>query len=317
MDFENAYDGFSLFHVFWIEGFGFFGIKRGEAWTSSQPGHLHQRADADLAQRREHRQRPDPVLDVDRHHPADPGPGRRTADQEGRQHRHCGASCPSGDASPCSARPRSNRSRSTSVRRPPDFPGGRLRACRLAIRNGTAATWARSSGGWMTSASAPSASMSSAAASSEPIRTQASTQPSRPAAAGCSGGSGCRPAGPAAPRGGGRAGTGGPVPAGPWRRRPGRCRGGGGGREIAAESLDQLEAARAAADRIDRDPGRAEGLDIAQDRCAGETSSSPASCPGAHPAAGLEQAQQPDQPAGSHGPRIIPIMTEDVMYRLR
>ena len=28
--FENAYDGFSLFHVFWIEGFGFFGIKRGE-----------------------------------------------------------------------------------------------------------------------------------------------------------------------------------------------------------------------------------------------------------------------------------------------
>ena len=28
--FENAYDGFSLFHVFWIEGFGFFGIKEGE-----------------------------------------------------------------------------------------------------------------------------------------------------------------------------------------------------------------------------------------------------------------------------------------------
>ena len=35
VDFENAYDGFSLFHVFWIEGFGFFGIKEGEAWTSS------------------------------------------------------------------------------------------------------------------------------------------------------------------------------------------------------------------------------------------------------------------------------------------
>ena len=31
VDFENAYDGFSLFHVFWLEGFGFFGIKRGEA----------------------------------------------------------------------------------------------------------------------------------------------------------------------------------------------------------------------------------------------------------------------------------------------
>ncbi len=29
--FENAYDGFSLFHVWWIEEFGFFGIKRGEA----------------------------------------------------------------------------------------------------------------------------------------------------------------------------------------------------------------------------------------------------------------------------------------------
>ena len=31
VDFENAYDGFSLFHVFWLEGFNFFGIKRGEA----------------------------------------------------------------------------------------------------------------------------------------------------------------------------------------------------------------------------------------------------------------------------------------------
>jgi acetyl-CoA acetyltransferase len=31
VDFENAYDGFSLFHVFWIEGFNFFGIKEGEA----------------------------------------------------------------------------------------------------------------------------------------------------------------------------------------------------------------------------------------------------------------------------------------------
>jgi acetyl-CoA acetyltransferase len=28
--FENAYDGFSLFHVFWVEGFGFFGVKEGE-----------------------------------------------------------------------------------------------------------------------------------------------------------------------------------------------------------------------------------------------------------------------------------------------
>ena len=31
VDFENAYDGFSLFHVFWVEGFGFYGIKEGEA----------------------------------------------------------------------------------------------------------------------------------------------------------------------------------------------------------------------------------------------------------------------------------------------
>jgi acetyl-CoA acetyltransferase len=30
VDFENAYDGFSLFHVFWVEGFNFFGIQRGE-----------------------------------------------------------------------------------------------------------------------------------------------------------------------------------------------------------------------------------------------------------------------------------------------
>lgn len=28
--FENFYDGFSLFHVFWIEGFGFAGVKEGE-----------------------------------------------------------------------------------------------------------------------------------------------------------------------------------------------------------------------------------------------------------------------------------------------
>jgi acetyl-CoA acetyltransferase len=31
IQFENCYDGFSLFHVFHIEGFGFAGIKRGEA----------------------------------------------------------------------------------------------------------------------------------------------------------------------------------------------------------------------------------------------------------------------------------------------
>jgi acetyl-CoA acetyltransferase len=30
IDFENMYDGFSLFHVFWVEGFGFYGIKEGE-----------------------------------------------------------------------------------------------------------------------------------------------------------------------------------------------------------------------------------------------------------------------------------------------
>ncbi len=31
LDFENAYDGFSLFHVFWLEGFKYAGIKEGEA----------------------------------------------------------------------------------------------------------------------------------------------------------------------------------------------------------------------------------------------------------------------------------------------
>jgi acetyl-CoA acetyltransferase len=31
VQFENCYDGFSLFHVFHIEGFGFAGIKKGEA----------------------------------------------------------------------------------------------------------------------------------------------------------------------------------------------------------------------------------------------------------------------------------------------
>jgi hypothetical protein len=38
LDFENMYDGFSLFHVFHLEGLGFQGIKRGEAmdyWASN------------------------------------------------------------------------------------------------------------------------------------------------------------------------------------------------------------------------------------------------------------------------------------------
>src|SRR5262249_36427023 len=30
VQFENAYDGFSMFQVFWIEAFGFFGVKKGE-----------------------------------------------------------------------------------------------------------------------------------------------------------------------------------------------------------------------------------------------------------------------------------------------
>ena len=98
------------------------------------------------------------------------------------------------------------------------------------------------------------------------------------------------------------------------RRRP--VPGGGGGRQIAPESPDQLEAARAAADREERDPGRAEGLDVAQDRALGNLKLV-GELPRAHPAAGLEQAQQPDQAAGAHEPRIIEIMTEDVMYRLQ
>ena len=66
VDFENAYDGFSLFHVFWIEGFQFFGVKRRRV-----PGLLPQGdisingPDPGLAQRREHRLRPDPVLELE------------------------------------------------------------------------------------------------------------------------------------------------------------------------------------------------------------------------------------------------------------
>jgi hypothetical protein len=92
--------------------------------------------------------------------------------------------------------------------------------------------------------------------------------------------------------------------------------GGGGDRQIAPESLDQLEATRAAADGIERDPGRPEGLDVTQDRALGDLKLD-SELPGAHPAAGLEQAQQADQAAGSHTPRIIAITTKDVMYRLR
>ncbi len=87
-------------------------------------------------------------------------------------------------------------------------------------------------------------------------------------------------------------------------------------REIAPEPVEQLEATRAAADRVQGDPGRAEGFDVAQDRALGDLKLA-GELPGAHPAAGLEQAQQPDQAAGSHGPRIIPITTEDVMFWLR
>src|SRR5258708_34225660 len=30
IQFENCYDGFALFHVFWVEGLGFAGVKEGE-----------------------------------------------------------------------------------------------------------------------------------------------------------------------------------------------------------------------------------------------------------------------------------------------
>src|SRR6202007_2379684 len=53
--------------------------------------------------------------------------------------------------------------------------------CKPAISGASSATGARSSGGCTTSTSAPRASMSSTAASAESIRTQASTQSSRPA----------------------------------------------------------------------------------------------------------------------------------------
>src|SRR5215471_10009348 len=92
-----------------------------------------------------------------------------------------------------------------------------------------------------------------------------------------------------------------PCPPGPGAGR-GQVPGGGGDREIAAESLDQLEATRAAADRVERDAGRAEGLDVAEDRALGDLKLA-GQLPGAHPAAGLEQ---PHQAAGSHRPRIIP-----------
>ena len=87
----------------------------------------------------------------------------------------------------------------------------------------------------------------------------------------------------------------------------------GGGREVAAEPVQQLEPADTAADRVHRDPGGAERLDIPQHgplryfKLGREL-------PGGHPAPGLQQAQQPDQPAGTHTPKINPIMTTDVRY---
>ena len=75
--FENAYDGFSPVPRVLDRRLQLLRHQAGRVpRLLRQPGHLHQRADADLAQRREHRQRPDPVLELGRHHPAGPGPGR-------------------------------------------------------------------------------------------------------------------------------------------------------------------------------------------------------------------------------------------------
>jgi len=76
-----------------------------------------------------------------------------------------------------------------------------------------------------------------------------------------------------------------------------------GGREIAGEPVEQLEATVAAPDGVDRDARRPEGLDIAQDRALRDLELV-GELPGAHPATSLEQAEQPDQTAGSHGPTI-------------
>ena len=102
---------------------------------------------------------------------------------------------------------------------------------------------------------------------------------------------------------------------GAFRARPGRpgTARRGSRREIAAEPVQQLEPAEATADRVHGDPCGAECLDIPQHgplrylKLGREL-------PGGHPAPGLQEAQQPDQPAGTHKPKIILIMTTDVRY---
>jgi hypothetical protein len=79
-----------------------------------------------------------------------------------------------------------------------------------------------------------------------------------------------------------------------------------GAQQVAGEAVQQLEAAQPAAAGVDGNTGAAQGLDVTHDgarrhlELAGEF-------PGAHPAPGLEQAEQTDETAGAHTPRIIPI----------
>ena len=87
------------------------------------------------------------------------------------------------------------------------------------------------------------------------------------------------------------------MPAGPGPG-AGECRGEpAAGRSLLNPSISSKPPEQPA-DRIERDAGRAESLDVAEDRALGDLKLG-GQLPGAHPPAGLEQAQQPDQTAGS------------------
>ena len=60
----------------------------------------------------------------------------------------------------------------------------------------------------------------------------------------------------------------------------------GGIREIASKPVEQLETTLATADGIERNPGGAEGFDVAEDRALRDLELV-GELPGAHPAAGL------------------------------
>ena len=85
LDFENLYDGFSLFHAFHIEGIGYAGIKRGEALDLFQTDISIHGPNPVSPSGGNIGERPHTLLEVDRLDPADPGPGRCSPDQPSRR----------------------------------------------------------------------------------------------------------------------------------------------------------------------------------------------------------------------------------------